>query len=184
MKPSILFILLLLLLPVSVAIQDLLPSLPPSQERIQLLPVLFCFGALALPLVPALYFGLAAGVVQGLALLQSQSGQAELGLCLPILFFLGWAIILQMASEATRGMRWELHSLGSALTTLSLIGGEFLVLCLKRGGLPIDETVMLRIAAPSAAALLISPILYFSLRSLVPFSLDTPTPKKQLSFDR
>lgn len=74
MRQTILFIILLVLLPLSVALQDLLPVIPPSEERIQLLPVLFCFGVLALPLVSALFFALAAGIVQGLVLIQIQSG--------------------------------------------------------------------------------------------------------------
>jgi hypothetical protein len=180
MKQAILFVILLVLLPVSEAIQDLLPGIPPSQERIQLLPIVFCFGVLALPLVRALCFALATALVQGLALLQIQSGQAEFGLTLAIVFFLVWAILLQMTSEATHGMRWELHALGSGLVTLTLLGGEFLVLCVKRGGFPINLAVLLRIGVPTAVAVLISPLLYFALRNLVPLAMesaDAPTSK-------
>ena len=168
MKQTFLFILFLILLPVSVVLQDLLPTLPPHQERILLLPVLFCFGVLAQPLIPALFFALAVAVVQGLNLLQIQSGEIEFGLVGPVVFFLSWTILLQMASEITQGMRWELHALGSALVTLSLLGGEFLTLCAKRGGMPLDAVVLLRIAVPSAAALLLAPLLYMVLGSLVP----------------
>ena len=146
----------------------MLPPLPPYQERILLLPVLFCFGVLALPLIPALYFALAVAVVQGLMFLQIQSGEAELGLVGPVVFFLSWAIILQMVSEATQGMRWELHALGSTAVTLTLLGGEFLILCAKRGGFPVDATVLMRMAIPSGSALLLAPLLYVMLGSLVP----------------
>lgn len=170
MRQVILFIILLVLLPVSVALQDLLPGIPPVQERLLLLPVVFVFGVLALPVVPALWFALLTAVVHGLVLLQVQSGQTEMGLTLPIVFFLGWAILLQMASEATHGMRWELHSIGSALVTLTLLTGEFLFLCIKRGGFLLDSAVLLKIAVPSAAAVLLAPLLYLPLRSLVPFA--------------
>ena len=72
MRTTLLFLLLLVLLPISIVVQDLLPPLPPMQERILLLPILFCFGALALPLIPALFFALATALIQGLALLQIQ----------------------------------------------------------------------------------------------------------------
>lgn len=170
MRQAILFIILLVLLPVSVAVQDLIPGIPPAQERLLLLPVVFVFGVIALPLVPALWFALLTAIVQGLALLQVQSGQSEMGLTLPVVFFIGWAILLQMASEATHGMRWELHAIGSALVTLTLLVGEFLVLCIKRGGFPLDFAVLLKIAFPAAAALLLAPLLYLLLRSLVPFA--------------
>ena len=173
MRTTLLFILLLILLPVSIAVQDLLPPLPPLQERIFLLPVLFCFGALALPLIPALFFALVVALVQGLTLFQIQSGEIELGLVGPIVFFLGWTILLQMLSEATHGMRWEFHALGSALVTFTLLAGEFLILCVKRGGFPVDAMVLFRLAVPSAAALLIAPFLYLLLSALVPYETES-----------
>jgi hypothetical protein len=172
MNRLILFLILALLLPFSLALQDLLPSLPPCGERLLIFPVVFAFGVLALPLVPALWFGLWAAVLQGLALLQVQVGQAEIGLTLPVVFFLSWTIVLQMASEATKGLRWELHAIGGALVTFTMLSGQFLTLCLKRGGFPVDLTVLLRIAIPSVAAVLLSPLLYILLRNLVPVASD------------
>ena len=187
MKQALLFIILLVLLPVSVAVQDLLPAVPPAQERLLLLPILFAFGVMALPLVPALWFALLTGIVQGLVLLQVQSGQSEMGLTIPIVVFLGWAIVLQMASEVNRGMRWELHALGSALVTLTLVGGGYLLLCIRRGGFAPDLAVLLQIVIPSVGAALLSPLLYLPLRSLVPFSLsssDAALATKQPGFGR
>ena len=186
MRQAILFIILLVLLPVSVAVQDLLPGIPPAQERLLLLPVVFVFGVIALPMVPALWFALITAVVQGLALMQVQSGQSDMGLTLPVVFFIGWAILLQMASEATHGMRWELHAIGSALVTFTLLTGEFLALCIRHGGFPVDLAVILKIAVPAAASILLAPLLYLPLRSLVPFA-SAPDPSqapKQPNFGR
>lgn len=168
MSRGFLFLILVLLMPVSLAVQELLPAIPPFRERLQLLPVVFVFGAAALPLVPALWFSLLAAAIQGLALLQVQGGEAEMGLTLPVVFFVSWALVLQTVGEATRGMRWELHAFGSALVTASMIAGEFLWICIKRGGFPLDGTVLSRILVPSAAAFLLAPVLYVALRSLVP----------------
>jgi len=176
MNRVFLFLILVLLLPFSLALQDLLPALPPCRERLQLLPVVFAFGVLALPLVPALWFALLAAVVQGLALFQMQAGQAEIGLTLPVVFFLGWAIVLQMAGEVTRGMSWELHAAGSALVTGTMLLGEFLALCVRRGGFPVDPAALMRIAIPSVAALLIAPLLYLLLRNLVPLAAPEERP--------
>lgn len=184
MRQTILFIILTVLLPVAVALQDLLPPVPPFQARIQLLPIVFCFGVLALPLVPALFFALLTALVQGLALLQIQSGQVELGLTAPVVFFLLWAIVLQMASEATHGMRWEVHAFGSGVVTLTLLGGEFLALCFRRGGFPVEMSLLLRVVIPSAAALLLAPLLYFVLRNLVPVFIEPETMNKASRFNR
>ena len=182
MSPAILFIILLILLPVSSVIQDLLPGIPPAQERLLLLPVVFTFGVLALPLVRALWFALATALVQGLSLLQIQSGQMEMGLTMPVVFFLCWAIVLQMTSEATHGLRWELHAFGSALVTFTMLAGEFLVLCITRGGFPVDFGVVLKIILPSVAALFLAPLLYLLLRSLVPMAPDAQAPPKPSGF--
>ena len=175
MRTALLFVLLLILLPLSVAVQDLLPPIPPFQGRVLLIPVVFCFGVMAMPLLPALCFALIVGGVQGLAILQIESGEIELGLVGPVVFFLSWAILLQMASEATQGIRWEIHAMGSALVTLTLIVGEFLILCAKRGGFPADMTVLMRCLVPAGAALLIAPVIYFLLQSLVPYAPDDGT---------
>ena len=172
MNRVLLFLILALLLPLSLAVQDLLPSLPPFGERLLLFPVVFAFGVLALPLVPALGFALLAALLQGVMLLQVQEGQAEIGLTLPIVFFLGWTIALQMASEATRGMSWELHAVGGALVTFTMLAGQFLTICIKRGGFPIDLSMLLRIAVPSVAAILLAPLLYLLLCRLVPLAAD------------
>jgi hypothetical protein len=170
MNRLILFLILALLLPFSLALQDLLPALPPCGERLLLFPVVFAFGVLALPLVTALWFALWAATLQGLALFQMQAGQAEIGLTLPVVFFLSWTIVLQMASEATRGMSWELHAIGGALVTVTMLSGQFLTLCIKRGGFPMDLSVFLRIAVPSVAAILLAPLLYLLLRGFVPLA--------------
>ena len=181
MKAALLFFLLLILMAVALVVGELLPAIPPDQDSVLLLPVIFCFGVLALPLLPALLFALVAAVMQGLLLMQIQSGQADFGLVCPIVFFVCWAIVLQMAGEATHGMRWELHALGSFFVTLTLLAGEFLILCVKRGGFPVGMTVLLRIVVPAVAALLIAPIFYFLLRSLVPLASETAQlPKSSL----
>lgn len=184
MRQAILFIILLVLLPVSLVVQDLLPGIPPVQERLLLLPIVFTFGVLALPLVRALWFAFFTALVQGLSLLQIQSGQMEAGLIMPVVFFLSWAIVLQMTSEATHGLRWELHALGSALVTLTMLAGEFLALCIGRGGFPVDLGVLLRIVVPSVTALFLAPLLYLLLRTLVPLAPDAQQPAKQPVFGR
>lgn len=168
MRIRVLFLLLLVLLPVSSAVQDLLPAIPPHGARIQLLPVVFCLGVLLVPTVPALFLALAAALVQGLSLLQVQSGQAELGLTLPVVFFLGWGLLLRMAAEALGGARWELHALTSGFVTLTMLAGEFLVLCVKRGGFPVDGAVVTKIVVPAIVSLLAAPAAYLLLIPLAP----------------
>jgi hypothetical protein len=58
------------------------------------------------------------------------------------------------------------------------------MLCIVRGGFPLDQAALLRIAVPSAAALLIAPLLYLMLRSLVPLSQEGSQTAKQPDFDR
>jgi len=68
------------------------------------------------------------------------------------------------------------------LVTVSMIAGQFLTLCIKRGGFPVDWSVLMRIIVPSAAALLIAPLLYFALRFLVPIAPDDSGDRKPAGF--
>ena len=100
--------------------------------------------------------------------LSFQHDHVEIGLGWFIFFFMSWSVILQLVSDLTGGIRWELHSLGSALCTVTFLLGEFLLISLHRGHFSITAASLIFIAIPSAIALLISPLLYALLQFLLP----------------
>jgi len=53
-----------------------------------------------------------------------------------------------------------------------MLAGQFLTICIKRGGFPIDLSILLRITVPSVAAILLAPLLYLLLCRLVPLAAD------------
>jgi hypothetical protein len=175
MKPFPLFFLLLVVLLLTLALEDLLPSMIFfGQAHLVLFPIIFCFAALALPFIRALLFGMITGLLEGLMVMHIQHGHVEIRLGWFIFFFMLWALALQLLSDLTRGVRWELHALASGLCTATFILGEFVLLSFSRGNFLITSDLLLLSCVPAGIAVLLAPLVY----GLLEFSLSSP---KQVS---
>jgi hypothetical protein len=169
MKSIFPFCFLLFLVIIALVLQDTFSeAVGFYQIHFFLVPIVFCFGALTLPLVPALFFGLTAGLLEGLMTVCFQVHHPEIGIAWFICFFMGWAFFLQFVTEFTGGVRWELHALGSFLFTASLLAGEWILISYHRGFVSMTSMTMILIAIPSALSLLLAPPLYYSLQFLLP----------------
>ena len=169
MKSFFPFTLLIILLLLAMITQDVLPSMPFfGQTHLILVPMIFCFAALALPFPFALLFALVTGVLQGLMVMSFHHGHVEIRLGWFIFFFIIWAVLLQFLSDRTDGVRWELHALGSGLCTASFLFGEFFLLSFSRGHFSITDTVLLLALIPGGIALFIAPLFYAVLQFLLP----------------
>jgi len=169
MKTFFSFFFLLLLVIIALALQDTFSgAIGFYQVHLFLVPVVFCLGALILPFSTALFFGFITGLLEGLMTLSFQAHHPEIGIAWFIFFFIAWACLLQFITELTDGIRWELHALGSALFTASLLAGEWILLSWHRDSFSITTTTLLLIMIPSALSLLLAPLLYYSLQFLLP----------------
>lgn len=169
MKTVFSFFFLFLLLVIALVLQDTFSgSIGFYQIHLYLVPVVFCFGALILSFPAALIFALTTGLLEGLMTLSFHTHRAEIGIAWFILFFIAWAFLLQFVTELTDGIRWELHALGSAFFTASLLTGEWILISWHRGSFNITVSTFLLIAIPSAISLLLAPLLYYTLQFLLP----------------
>lgn len=165
----ILFGCLLLATYLGLVIQEFIPPLSIFWDaRIFLLPLLFCLGALELPFYFMIALAVFVGLLSDLSTLQIINGQVEIAV--------GWSIIFYVfVGSALQGIRplylrghWELYAFGSALCTILLIACQFLMLSFRRmetGGLIFDWIIVARILVPGSAALLISPLIYMTVRA-------------------
>lgn len=178
MKTIFSFFFLLSLLIIALVLQDTFSGgIGFYQIHLYLVPVVFCFGALILSLPAALFFGLITGLLEGLMTLSFNAHCPEVGLGWFIFFFMSFAFFLQYITELTHGIRWELHALGSAFCTASLLVGEWLLIAWHRGAFNITSMTLLLITIPSAISLLLSPLLYYTLQFLLP-------PSRKVAGDR
>lgn len=179
LKNFLSFCLLTLLLLLGLIIQDSLPSMPLlAQTPLLFVPIIFCFASLALSLPEALLFAVMTAVLTGLMAMQFPNNQPEIRLGWFILFFISWTILLQIFSALTEGVRWELHAIGSALCTATLLLGEFFLLSLKRGGFLINDRTFLLIVIPTGATLLMAPLFYGLLQFFLLPAIPTPAVKQ------
>lgn len=169
MKSFLTFVLLLFLSIVAIVLQDLFSgSMGLYQTHLYLLPIVFCFAVLVLSFPTALCFSLITGLLEGLMSFSSLHQRLEVGVLWFVLFFMIWTCLLQFCTELTDGIRWELHALGSALVTATLLTGEWILISWHRGSLNITSMTLMLIIAPSAIALLLAPLFYYSLQILLP----------------
>lgn len=169
MKSLFPFLLLTFLLLLALVLQDIVVSASfLKQAQLLFFPIIFCFGALVLPLPRALLFALMTAVFEGLMILHINNDHAEIGLGWFIFFFMSWTVLLQFLSELTNGIRWEVHALGSGLCTATFLLWTFFLLSFHRGSFPVTPAVFFLIMIPSGVAILLAPICYAMLQFLLP----------------
>lgn len=152
----------------SFVLQQFIPPLPwgwLEGSRLMLVPLVFFYGALALPLWGMLVMAFAAGFMWDAFHAQVLDGELE--------FFLGWSILLYGALGAImsgfrplfRRGRWEIHCLMSGLFTSLMVFVEYLLIALKRGVF-FPPQIWGRIAGAGLAAALVGPLVFLFLDSV------------------
>jgi len=146
-------------------IQEFIPPMEfLSGARVNLVPILFCFGALivAFPWMLGLTVGI--GLMVDLASLQVVGDSAEIALGWGIIFYLLIGLVCQGLRPLVLRGHWELHTLMSALTAILYPTLQFAMITLRRmedGGLYYSDVVTWRILGPGILALFIAPIFWF-----------------------
>lgn len=147
-------------------IQEFIPPMGfLSGARVNLVPILFCFGALivAFPWMLALTVGV--GLMVDLATLQVVGESAEIALGWNVIFYLLIGLLCQGLRPLVLRGHWELHTLMSALTAILYPALQFGMITLRRmeeGGWFYSDVVTWRILGPGMLALFIAPILWFA----------------------
>ncbi|KAB2644492.1 MAG: hypothetical protein DVB29_02225 [Verrucomicrobia bacterium] len=161
MKPLTLFLFLLVVLLLTMSLEALVPSLAfLGQVHLVFFTIIFCFAALALPFFGSLFFGFITGLIEGLLVLEIHGQHVEIRLGWFIIFFMLWAFMLQLVSDITDGVRWELHSLGAGLCTATFLLGEFFLLSFSRGNFFITGEVFLLSFLSAGISLILAPLFY------------------------
>lgn len=148
----------------ALVVQHFIPPVPWLHEaRVLLMPVVFFYGALALPFWGMLILAFITGFMWDALTVQIVDSSVEISL--------GWSIIVYAALGAMmngfrplflRG-RWEIHCLLSGVCTSILVLVEYLMITLRRTGFDFSSEVWWRIGGSGILALLFSPLVFFFL---------------------
>ena len=174
------FLVLLLAAFGALVVQHFIPPLPfMAGARVSLLPLVFFFGALALPFSGMLALAFACGLMwDALTAQVLQIGMGPTSATVVEIGF-GWSIVLYACLGTVmsgfrplfqRG-RWEIHCLMSGLCTSFLVLAEFLMISIRRAALynvPIEfsHNIWWRIGGPGLVALVLAPVVFFFLKSM------------------
>ena len=147
--------------------------LPPVRflhgARVFLVPMLFCYGALAMPFWATLLMAVYTGFLTDLAYMNVTDGRVEIALGWSIVVFVFFGLFAHGLQPAFTGGRWWLHVLLSALCTSIFLALQFLMICFRRQGIYFNETVAWLIFAPGLFAALLSPLVHLTVTKLAPY---------------
>jgi len=164
MNTAIYYGILLLLAVVLILCQHFIPPLELFQgARVNLLPALIAFVALALDFPWALGYAFFVGLFWDAMTIPYVDGEPEMSFGLTILFFGIATIIIHGCRGWFRQGRLYLHPILSALLAILWVGLQYLLVSLKRKGFYFDESVIWRLGFPGVLNLCLAPLLLWVL---------------------
>lgn len=129
--------------------------------RIVLIPMFFCYAALALPFPAMLAAAVLTGLFVDLSSLQVlDGGHVEIALGWSIFYFVIFGSFAQGFRQMFLDGHWWVYVLLSGVGTSLLLALQFLMITARRDSLVINELVAWRILAPGAVAILLAPLVH------------------------
>lgn len=177
----IFFFVLLLALFLSLIGQEFIPALPWFYgARVLLMPVVFFYGALAMPFWAMLFLAFAAGFMWDALTVQVLESGLEISLGWSIVFYAFLGAIMNGFRPLFQRGRWEIHCIISGLFTSLLLLFEFVMITLRSGEFAFSPLVGWRILGAGIAALFLAPFLFFILNYLATLAGYDPQPRKPI----
>jgi cell shape-determining protein MreD len=136
------------------------PVLSLHGARIVLVPMVFCYFALAAPAWTMLLAAVYTGFLTDLMYLHFVDGQVEIGLGWSIVFFVLFGLFAHGFQPAFLRGRWWLHVGLTALGTCSFLALQYAMISFRREGLILNELVAWRILAPGLVAAVLAPFVH------------------------
>jgi len=168
MNTAIITVASLVLIFLAFIVQMFIPPLAAfGDAHVILVPVFFALAALALPFPLMVGVAFYTGVLSDLVQMHFVGDQPEIGLGWSVVLYLAFGVALQGVRPMFLRGHWELHAFGSGLVTILLLAAQFVMISFRRldEGFVFNEYVIWRILIPGSIAFLVSPLVYFGLRS-------------------
>jgi len=174
------FLVLLLAAFGAVVLQHFIPALPfLSGARVMLLPLVFFFGALALPFSGMLALAFACGLMWDALTVQvldigmgpTSATVVEIAMGRSIVLYAVLGAIMSGFRPLFQRGRWEIHCLMSGFCTSFMVLAEYLMISVRRAALynvpfEFNRDIWWRIGGPGLVALILAPAVFFFLKSM------------------
>lgn len=161
MKLAIGWLSLALAIFVCLVLQEFIPPLHGlNGARVFLIPMLFFYGALAMPLWAMLLLAAYTGLMMDLMYLQVVGRQVEIALGWSIVYFVISGLIAHGFHPAFQRGHWWLHTIIAAIGTSFYLALQYVMISLRREGFFFSEQVVWLILAPGLIAALFAPLVH------------------------
>lgn len=142
-------------------VQEYLPPLEIFRgARILLVPMLFCYGALALPFWVVVLLAVYTGFLTDLTYLHVVDGRVEIALGWSMMYFIFLGMFVHGFEPAFRRGAWWLHPPLSVIGTSLFLALQFAMISFRRSGFEYHEVVLWRTLAPGVMAGLLAPLVH------------------------
>lgn len=142
-------------------------ALPPMAElhgaRILLVPMIFCYAAMALPFPAMLAAAVYTGFLSDLSYLHVVGGKVEIPLGFSILYYMVLGCVANGFQPSLKGRNPLPFVFMGGLGTSLYLFIQFAVITSQRGGFIWDNSITWRIIAPGVMAALLAPLFYLTL---------------------
>lgn len=140
--------------------------IPPIRSlegaRVLLVPMLFCYGALALPAWAMLLLAAYTGFLTDLWYMNPVDGQVEIALGWSMVYFVIFGLVAHGFQPAFQRGHWWLHPLLSAAGTILFLALQYLMITFRRQELIFNDLVLWRILGPGLIAAVVAPFFYLA----------------------
>jgi hypothetical protein len=154
-------------------VQDGIPAISGlNGARVLLVPMLFCYGALAFPTWAMLLLAAYTGFVCDLKYLNVVDHRVEIALGWSMVYFVIFGLVAHGFQPGFQRGHWWLHPLLSAAGTVMYLALQFVMISFRREALVFNEVILWKILGPGLVAAVIAPLFYlavFQISHLLPF---------------
>ncbi|HEY1583526.1 MAG TPA: hypothetical protein VGF73_10555 [Chthoniobacterales bacterium] len=164
----IFFLLLAVLVFVAQLVEIFLPPLDwMFNAHIYIVPVIVCYGAVALPFPLMLALAFVAGFLWDAMTVQVlDPAHVEISFGWSILLYAVLAAIMHGLKPLFNRGRWEVHCILSGVYTALILLTQYLMISFRRGSIIFNREIWWQIGGPGLLAMLMAPLIFWSLHWL------------------
>ena len=134
--------------------------------RIYIVPVIVCYGAIALPFPAVMGLAFFAGFMLDALTVQVLGTRVEISPGWSILLYAVLAAIMHGLRPLFIRGRWEVHCIMSGLCTSAILLSQYLMITFRRGSLVFTREAWWQIGGPGVIAMIMAPLAFWILHTL------------------
>lgn len=176
----IFFVVLLILTFLAQVVEFFIPPLDwMFNARVYVVPVIVCYGAMALPFPAVLALAFFAGFMLDALTVQVLGGRVEISVGWSILLYAVLAAIMHGLRPLFIRGRWEVHCIMTGVCTSAILLAQYLMISFRRTSLFFNREAWWQILGPGIIAMLMAPLVFWILHWLAGLTRNPYRPDRE-----